>query len=93
MGINRKGYNEMLALSYSKLRDLAALTVSKAADRSPVDTGNNRDSIKWEELRKGECIVFTESGYGGWLEIGTSKMPARPYIKTGYEEAAREFQR
>lgn len=93
MGINRKGYNEMLALSYSKLRDLAGLTASRAADKSPYDTGNNRDSIKFKAEKKDEYIVFTESGYGGWLEIGTSKMPARPYIKTGYEEAAREFQR
>lgn len=24
--------------------------------------------------------VYTQSGYGGWLEIGTKRMPARPYI-------------
>ncbi len=92
MAINRKGYNEMLARSYSKLRDLAALTASKSADKSPYDTGNNRDSIKWEEAKKNEYIIFTESGYGGWLEIGTSKMAAPPYIKPAYAEAAREIQ-
>lgn len=93
MGINRAGYNEMMAMNYSKLRDLAALTATRAADKSPYDTGNNRDSVKWEELKKGECIVFTESGYGGWLEIGTEKMPARPYIKPAYQEAVRDLQR
>lgn len=24
--------------------------------------------------------IATSSGYGGWLEIGTTKMPARPYV-------------
>ena len=28
-----------------------------------------------------EGAVYSSSGYGGYLETGTSKMPARPYIK------------
>lgn len=28
-----------------------------------------------------EGAVYSTSGYGGFLETGTSKMPARPYIK------------
>jgi len=29
--------------------------------------------------------VFTTSGYGGYLEVGTRKMPARPYIVPAVE--------
>jgi len=28
-----------------------------------------------------EGAVYSTSGYGGYLEVGTSKMPARPYFK------------
>jgi len=28
-----------------------------------------------------EGAVYSTSGYGGYLETGTSKMPARPYMK------------
>lgn len=87
--INPDGVREMLALFYGKLRDLADLTTEGAKQRSPYDTGNNRDSIKWRKESENEYIVFTESGYGGYLELGTVKMPARPYIKPAYHDAVR----
>lgn len=31
--------------------------------------------------------VYTQSGYGGHLETGTSKMQAQPYIKPGFDRA------
>jgi len=34
--------------------------------------------------------VFATSGYGGYLEIGTSKMAARPYIKPAFDRAMAE---
>ena len=36
--------------------------------------------------------VFTISGYGGYLEIGTSKMRAQPYIQPAFEMAVQELQ-
>jgi HK97 gp10 family phage protein len=47
---------------------------------SPVETGNNRRSIQYEA--KGlEGSIYSTSGYGGYLEVGTRKMPARSYFK------------
>jgi len=52
--------------------------------------GTNRQSISWK--REGDTLaVFTTSGYGGYLEVGTKGrnggrgMPARPYIFPAYE--------
>ncbi len=47
---------------------------------SPFLTGNNRRSMDYE-IKGLEGRVFSTSGYGGYLETGTSKMPARPYMK------------
>jgi HK97 gp10 family phage protein len=30
--------------------------------------------------------IFTQSGYGGYLELGTSRMAARPYIRPAVEQ-------
>jgi len=43
-------------------------------------TGNNSRSIKYE-VDGLSGAVYSTSGYGGYLETGTSKMPPRPYFK------------
>ena len=48
-----------------------------------VDTGHNRRSIDAtvEDTPEGPSAqLFTQSGYGGYLELGTSRMIARPYL-------------
>ncbi len=63
--------------------------LTTAVELSPKKTGNNARSIEVEtEINsKGEVEgkLFTQSGYGGWLEVGTSKMPARPYLFPAFE--------
>lgn len=46
-------------------------------------TGHNRQSldVEFTETPSGtEAKLFSQSGYGGYLEVGTSKMRAQPYI-------------
>lgn len=46
----------------------------KAKELSPVADGGNKDTIDFEISPAGQQIkatLFTESGYGGWLEVGT----------------------
>ena len=46
-------------------------------------TGHNRQSIDTEvkQTVKGPvATLFTQSGYGGYLEVGTGKMRAQPYL-------------
>jgi HK97 gp10 family phage protein len=52
------------------------------------DTGHNRRSIDAtvEDTPNGpQAELFTQSGYGGYLEVGTSRMPARPYIWPAFQ--------
>jgi len=59
---------------------------------SPVKTGNNRRSIMFEvghgAVAKSELegAVYSTSGYGGFLETGTIKMAAQPYIKPALDK-------
>jgi HK97 gp10 family phage protein len=49
----------------------------------PGGTGTNRRSIDTEviDTPKGpQATLFTQSGYGGYLEIGTRFMAAQPYL-------------
>ena len=59
-----------------------------AKKRSPYLTGNNRRSITVGKY-EGADAVFTTSGYGGHLETGTTRMPARPYLFPAFEWAKR----
>ncbi|KKN50676.1 hypothetical protein LCGC14_0630250 [marine sediment metagenome] len=60
-----------------------------AVKNSPFEFGNNRRSINFELKRTSDGIegsIFSQSGYGGYLEVGTSKMPARPYLRPAVEK-------
>ncbi len=67
------------------IKDVVVDIANDAIKGSPVDTGNNRRSIKYEA--KGlEGVVYSTSGYGGYLETGTVKMPAQPYFKPALDK-------
>lgn len=79
------------------MRDTVVEVTYDAVKDSPWITSTNRRSIVGEVSGMGrvagaeaermvddskiEGAVYSTSGYGGFLEVGTSKMPAQPYIK------------
>ena len=64
-------------------------------------TGNNMRSIQYEasgfgggqvvDQNKIEGAVFSTSGYGGFLETGTVRMPAFPYFKPAADRHVPKF--
>ncbi len=70
---------------------------TEAKELSPYKFGWNRESIDSETKEVGgrvEGSIFTQSGYGGFLEVGTSKMAARPYLWPAVERhASKVFER
>lgn len=63
-----------------------------------VRGGNHRDSITYETTAQsiGGKIkgtrLFSQSGYGAYLELGTSKMAARPHFSKALRQAISLFQ-
>ena len=51
----------------------------------PVDTGNLRNSIT-HEVEKKEARVGTNVEYGPFVELGTVKMAAQPYLNPALEQ-------
>jgi len=72
------------------IRDLVVAVAGDAIKGSPVLTGNNRRSIRYEA--KGlEGSIFSTSGYGGFLEIGTAVMSGRPYFRPALDKNLPNF--
>lgn len=68
------------------IREFALAMSRKAKQKSPYLTGNNRRSISFEMPTPLRARIYTESGYGGFLELGTSRMAPRPYFAPAYQE-------
>ena len=75
------------------LLDSVTDIANDAIGMSPILTGNNRRSIKFEvgpggDVAKKELegAVYSTSGYGGFLETGTVNMGAQPYFKPALDK-------
>lgn len=79
-------------LTYSGLIDFTEKATAIAKRKSPFKSGNNHDLIDWDEVHGSTSTrMFSQTGYGAYLELGTSKMPARPYFSPAIGEAIKEF--
>lgn len=65
---------------------------SYAKQECPVDTGRLRNSIT-RAVESGENAVYigTNVEYAAFVELGTSRMKARPYLKPAATEHTAEY--
>lgn len=70
----------------------ALLVMTDAKRRAPVLTGNLRRSIHVEQgavtLTRAEAKVGTDVEYAPYVEFGTSRMRAQPYLRPAAETMA-----
>lgn len=58
----------------------------------PVDTGRLRNSITHEVDMKEQCaIIGSNVEYAPYVELGTSRMAARPYLRPACENHSAEY--
>ena len=91
--------NFIKRLSEAEMRESKKLLKSVAADIQrkamrtvPVDTGNLKRSILVDVSDDGkEATVTATADYAAYVEYGTRKMTARPFMRPAAEEVAKEL--
>lgn len=98
-----KGFNNIVRKLQKAVPAAAEETVkasclameATAKEKCPVDTGRLRDSINTRiEKEDGDItgIVSTDVEYAGYVEHGTSKMSAKPYMKPAFDEHKKDIE-
>ncbi len=79
--------------SKGALKDTIIDIAEDTIKESPWLTGNNARSIMFEVGPGGEVAktsdegaVYSTSGYGGYLEVGSKGRPARPYFRPALDK-------
>lgn len=67
----------------------AYIILDKAVDNCPVDTGYLR-STAFSEITDDDVIIGFSAEYASYLEFGTYKMQAQPYLRPALDEAGDE---
>ena len=57
----------------------------------PVDTGRLRNSITHQQYDETTEVIGTNVEYAPFVELGTHKMAARPYLRPAAENHAEEY--
>ena len=79
-----------------KLTGHNARSIAYKLGRKVTQTGKEKGEEKPFEkgepdIKTLESAIYSTSGYGGMLETGTSKMPARPYFKPALDKHAKNL--
>ena len=59
----------------------------------PVDTGNLRNSITHEQMDENTEVIGTSVKYAPYVELGTRKMRAQPYLRPAVENHREQYRR
>lgn len=80
----------LLGLMAKVVQETTEDVASEARRLAPVDTGKLRGSI---ETRTGglDGEVVTDAPYAGYVEFGTSRAPAKPFLTPAAEIHRRRF--
>lgn len=70
-----------------RLQEFGETMVEIARDNVPVDTGNLKRSIHFEKTGEQSGKIETRCGYGAYVELGTRKQAAQPFLAPAAQQA------
>ena len=88
---------EVAKIIGDNLIEFGESVVEVSMDNVPVDTGHLKNNIRMEPRNPNPdamaLAVVTETGYGAYVELGTSKTQARPYIAPAAKQVMAQFKK
>ena len=88
---NRKAVSQGIKEAIrSALREIGRVAVEHATDKVPVRTGNLKSSIAYDSDDE-RVIIGSDVYYASYVELGTSKMAAQPYLRPAVQDHAEEY--
>lgn len=76
------------------LEEIGLLAENYAARKCPVDTGNLRGSITHAVDAGGDAVyIGTNVGYAPYVELGTSRQEAQPFLRPAASEHGAQYRR
>lgn len=82
--------DEMKKTMERALEKIGMVGEAYAKEECPVDTGTLRDSIS-HAIDDNTAIIGTNVEYAPYVELGTSKMDAQPYLRPAVENHIKEY--
>lgn len=74
------------------LTAIGMVAETHAKEECPVDTGRLRNSISHDtDLAANAAIIGSNVEYAAYVELGTSRMRARPYLRPACENHTDEY--
>jgi len=78
--LNKDGMRKVSEATQTLLISLGEAVATDARSNAPVDTGNLKSNINMSAAPD-EVTITAEASYSAYVELGTSKSPAQPYLK------------
>ena len=88
--INIGARRQIEEMSKKEQNKIGKRIAQEASQLAPFDTGALSGSVKSNRVG-GDVFVSSNTGYGGFVELGTVKMAAQPYIMPAVEKISREI--
>ena len=73
------------------LEVIGGMAESYAKKACPVDTGRLRNSITHAQYDENTEVIGSNVSYASFVELGTSKMSAKPYLRPAAEGHTAEY--
>lgn len=83
--------SEMEKAKSRALEIIGGKAESYAKKNSPVDTGRLRNSITHVRFDENTEAIGTNVDYAAYVELGTYKMAAKPYLRPAVENHTTEY--
>ena len=85
--------NELQAAKARALEIMGGKAESYAKQNCPVDTGRLRNSITHAQEDEDTEVIGTNVEYAPFVELGTRKQNAQPYLRPAAEDHGEEYRR